>query len=97
MAIRGLVDNEEIPLLTRVAAMLMLLYAQPLTRILRLTIDDIVQHEGEVTIQLGDPPTPVPAPFAELLLRHADSRLNRSTATNRETPGCSPAAEAANP
>jgi hypothetical protein len=51
-------------LLTRVAATLRLLYAQPLTRILRLTIDDVLHQDNEVSIRLGDPPSPVPEPFA---------------------------------
>lgn len=82
--IRRLLTDDDLPLLTRIAAMLMLLDAQPLTRILRLTLDDIVQWEAEVTIRLGDPPTPVPEPFAELLVRHVEQRLNRTTATNRD-------------
>jgi len=82
--IHRLLSAEDIPLLTRVAATLMLLYAQPLTRILRLSIDDILHHGNEVSIRLGDPPSPVPDPFADLLLRHIDQRLNRTTATNPE-------------
>ncbi len=72
-----LLTDEEIPLLTRVAAVLMLLYAQPLTRVLRLTIHDILHHDGEVSVRLGEPPTPVPEPFAGLLIRYA-----LTTATN---------------
>ncbi|MGI8312726.1 hypothetical protein [Saccharopolyspora hattusasensis] len=78
---RALTDDG-IPLLTRVAAILMLLYAQPLTRILRLTVDDVLVEDGEVSIRLGDPPSPVPYPFAGLLLDHLDHRLNLTTATN---------------
>jgi hypothetical protein len=74
--------QDDIPLPTRIAATLMLLYAQPLTRILRLTIDDVLHHDNEVSIRLGDPPSPVPEPFAGLLLRHMDQRLNLTTATN---------------
>jgi integrase len=48
----------------------MLLYAQPASRLVRLTTDDILQdNDGHVLIRLGDPPTPVPEPFADLLLR----------------------------
>ncbi len=79
---RLLTDEEETDLLTRVAAVLMLLYAQPLTRILRLTLDDVLHDGGEVAIRLGEPPAPVPEPFAGLLLRHAGQRLNLTTATN---------------
>lgn len=74
--------DETADLLTRVAAVLMLLYAQPLTRILALTVDDILCDDGEVTVRLGEPPAPVPEPFASLLLRYAGQRLNLTTATN---------------
>ena len=80
--LRCMLTAEETELLTRVAAVLMLLYAQPVTRIPALTIDDIACDGGEVTIRLGDPPAPVPEPFASLLLRHAGQRLNLTTATN---------------
>jgi integrase len=78
-----MLTSEETELLTRVAALLMLLYAQPLTRILRLTLDDISCDDGEVTIRLGDPPAPAPEPFAGLLLRYAGQRLNLTNAGAR--------------
>ena len=90
-----LLTGEEADLLTRVAAVLMLLYAQPLTRILRLTLDDILHDDGEVTIRLGEPPAPVPEPFASLLLRHAGQRLNLTTATNADARWLFPGAGAA--
>jgi hypothetical protein len=66
--LRRLLTDEKPELLTRVAAIVMLLYAQPLTRILSLTLDDVIQEDGQVAIRLGDPPAPVPEPFASLLL-----------------------------
>ena len=51
----------------RAAACLLLLYAQPLSRIGRLTADDLTTVDGELYIHLGEPPSPVPAPFADLL------------------------------
>lgn len=39
--IRRFVTDEQIPLIDRVTAMLVLLYAQPITRIVRLTTGDI--------------------------------------------------------
>jgi site-specific recombinase XerD len=83
--LRRLLTEQEIPLLTRVAALLVLLFAQPLTRILRLTTDDVSRHDGQVTLRLGDPPTPIPQPFAELLLAYLDQRLNLTTATNQNS------------
>jgi len=78
-----LLTDEDRPLRSRVAACLMLLFAQPATRIVRLTIDDITRAaDGQVFIRFGEPPTPVPEPFATLLLRATAQRDNLQTATN---------------
>jgi hypothetical protein len=58
------------------------LYAQPVSRIVRPTVEDIIRDGAEVLLRLGDPPTPVPEPFASLLLAAASQRQNMSTATN---------------
>ena len=52
-----------------------LLYDQPLARILRLIIDEVLHQDNEVSIRLGDPPTPLPEPFARLLDKHINHRL----------------------
>jgi hypothetical protein len=67
----------------RVIAMLILLYAQPLSRITKLTIDDITtDDEGRMLIRLGDPPAPVPAPFDAIISGYLADRPNLGTATN---------------
>ena len=53
----------------RVAACVLLLYAQPVTRIMTLTSDDIAIDDDRMTLALGDPPAPVPEPFAALVRR----------------------------
>ncbi|MBM0278076.1 hypothetical protein JM949_23330 [Micromonospora sp. STR1s_6] len=58
---------------TRTAACLLLLYAQPLSRIQDLTTADVLDHDGELSIRLGDPPAPVPEPFATLLRQLVDA------------------------
>ena len=63
----------------------MLLYAQPFTRIVRLTIDDVITEGNQVLLRLGEPPSPVPGPVAELLLEWVARRANMNTATNRES------------
>jgi hypothetical protein len=64
-----------ITLSTRVIASLILLYAQPLTRIRHLTTDDIVcGSDRSVHIRLGEPASPVPHPFDQLLLELAAGR-----------------------
>ena len=62
-------DGDDRPLRMRVAACVLLLYAQPVTRIMTLTIDDIAVDDDGMTLKLGDPPAPVPEPFAALVLR----------------------------
>jgi len=95
--IRRLLTEDDIPLFTRVAATLMLLYAQPLTRIMRLSIDDVRHQDNEASIRLGDPPTPIPPPFAGLLRTHIDHRLNLSTATNPDARWLFPGRRAGQP
>jgi len=80
--LRRAVTDTGLPLPDRVAATLILLYAQPASRITALTVDDVL-HDGEhVTLRLGDPPSPLPEPFASLLLAYIANRPNLTTATN---------------
>jgi hypothetical protein len=59
----------------RAAACLLLLYAQPLSRILHLTAGELVRDDdGQTWLRLGDPPSPVPPPFDALLHQLAASR-----------------------
>ncbi|MDR6979642.1 hypothetical protein J2X68_006379 [Streptomyces sp. 3330] len=59
-----LLTDPETPMRLRLAGAIVLLYAQPLTHIVRLTVDDVL-HEGETTLlRLGEPASPVPAPVA---------------------------------
>jgi len=80
--IRRAVTDDAIPLRARVVTLLMLLYAQPISRIMRLTTDDVIHGGDQITLRLGTPPSPVPEPFAGLLLEHLASRENTTTATN---------------
>ncbi|MEV4281537.1 hypothetical protein [Actinoplanes xinjiangensis] len=70
------------PLRSRAAAAILLLYAQPVTRI---TIDDIIRDGDQVLLRLGDPPSPMPEPVADALLEYLGWRTNMRTATNRDS------------
>ena len=84
--IHQFLTDQRIDLRTRVAGCLLLLYAQPVTRLSQLTLDDIITGgDGQVSIRLGSPPTPVPEPFAAMLTDLAANRANMNTAVN---PGC---------
>lgn len=79
---RLLTDEDGLTLIDRVAAMLILLFAQPVSRIIRLTLDDVVDADDALTIRLGTPPSPVPEPFAELLRTYLTARPNLTGAAN---------------
>jgi hypothetical protein len=69
------------PLRARAAACLILLYAQPLSRVLRLTLTNLDQQPGSpLLLRLGEPASPVPEPFAGLLLMQA-GQAARTTST----------------
>ena len=96
--IRRVYYGTDMELTDRVLALLMLLYAQPLARVQRLTIDDVtVERDGTMRIALGNPPTPVPAPFDEIIRRHIIERSNQMTATNAEARWMFPGRRAGEP
>jgi len=102
---RRILTDDTIALRTRVAAGVLLLFAQPITRIVKLTVDDVLHHEqddgqdGErgVYLRLGHPPTPVPEPLAGLLHALVDSRANMNTASNPNTRWLFPGGRAGQP
>ncbi|RJQ66149.1 hypothetical protein D5S17_35565 [Pseudonocardiaceae bacterium YIM PH 21723] len=77
-----ILTNTETPLRSRVAAGLLLLFAQPASRIVQLTTEDVIQDQDQVLLRLGEPPLSVPEPFASMLLDYTASRTNMRTATN---------------
>ncbi|MGH3253691.1 MAG: hypothetical protein ACRDOI_46790, partial [Trebonia sp.] len=89
--------DSALPLRARAAAAIVLLYAQPASRVVRLTLDDVTQQDGEVFLRLGDPPSPVPGPAADVLLSWIGSRTNMRTATNRNSPWLFPGRRAGQP
>lgn len=65
-----------------VAAALILFRAQPIRRLVRLTIHDVQHEPDQVALRLGDPPTPGPEPFAGMLLNYVHAeRPNRPNGT----------------
>jgi hypothetical protein len=71
----------------RAAACLLLLYAQPLSRIQRLTRDNLVDQAGEPHLRLGEPPVLLPTPVAELLHQLTQDAEQHRTGTAWLFPG----------
>ena len=63
---------------------------------MRLTVVDVI-HGDHVLLQLGDPPLPVPGPFADVLLERIDGRDTMNTATKRGYRWLFPGRRAARP
>jgi hypothetical protein len=72
--VRRLLHDDALLLEDRVAALLLLLYGQPLSRVTRLTRDQVTTTSGHVQLILGSKPVEVPPPLDELLLRLAANR-----------------------
>ncbi|MFE2377518.1 hypothetical protein [Streptomyces sp. NPDC059398] len=82
-ALGRLLTDPAIPIPLRVAGVIVLLYAQPVSRVVRLSVDDVIRDGDTVLLRLGEPASPVPDPVAALLLEHT---ANRDTMTPPPTP-----------
>ena len=95
--LRRFATDTAVPLRPRAAACIMLLYAQPLTRILRLTAGDLTRDgDGRTWLNLGDPPSPSRARSTTC----STSSPAPAMTTFRPTApaaGCSPAARPGSP
>ena len=79
---RRFIHDDALPADQRVAALLVLLFAQRAAAISRLAVDDITDREGEMRIRLGREPVVVPAPIADLVREVARSRVGHATIGN---------------
>jgi len=86
--LRQLLGDETLDLRERVAGSLLLLYAQPITKITRLRRQDVsLNHDDQVLIALGPEPIPLPGPLAALAIRLRDApALLATTAATRTSP-----------
>jgi hypothetical protein len=64
---RRLLDDDRLELHDRVGGLLVLLFAQPVSRLLMLTTDHVVIERGRVTLALGPEPLELPERLGELL------------------------------
>ncbi len=71
---------------TRVAAMLVLLYAQPISRIARLTQEAISHHDPTLAITFSTEPVIIPEPFATLVLNYLTTINATSGTRTRQSP-----------
>ncbi|MET7389851.1 hypothetical protein ACFYPT_35900 [Streptomyces sp. NPDC005529] len=96
-ALGQLLTDTDTPMRLRVAGVIVILYAQPLTRIVQLTVDDVLRQGEATLLRLGEPASPVPAPVAALLLAYIADRDNMNTATNQASRWLFPGRRAGQP
>jgi hypothetical protein len=72
--VRRLLGDDDALLRDRAAGCLVLIYAQPLTRIPALLVDDVIVDGDRVWIQLGREPVELPDPLAQLGIRTLGGR-----------------------
>ncbi|MGC2372593.1 MAG: hypothetical protein WA484_01845 [Solirubrobacteraceae bacterium] len=70
--VRRLLDDESLDLSDRVAGCLVLLFAQPISRLVLLTKDHVQDHHGRLFISLGREPLLLPEPLDALVQRLKD-------------------------
>ncbi|MDO5738534.1 MAG: hypothetical protein Q4P07_00120 [Ornithinimicrobium sp.] len=70
----------------RVAGMLLLLYAQPLVKVVALPTSVVDDADSGMSIRLGTYPTDLPEPFASLIREHAPSRPNLRSGAGPNSP-----------
>ncbi|MDQ0896056.1 hypothetical protein [Agromyces ramosus] len=88
-AIRNAIEFNQVAVSTRVAALIHLLWATPLTRIVRLTIEQIELRPEVMLIRLGANPSEIPELLTPLFWRQLDDRegLTTNTGTDWLFPG----------
>jgi integrase len=77
-----LLSDDTLELVDRVAGSLVLLLAQPVSRVAALTLDDIESREGTVWLRLGDQPVQLPEPLGSLLVALSGQRRHLRTAAH---------------
>lgn len=77
---RRLLTDDAIDAADRVAGILVVLYAQPVSRITRLTPKHVIVTESSVSLMLGPEPVEIPEPLAGLLRQLPERRRGGSSA-----------------
>jgi hypothetical protein len=81
---RRLLHDDAIPVAHRVAAVLVVLFAQTPARIATLTLDAVTTTDDTVTVDLRRSPIEVPEPLARMLRQHLASRAGLGRVTTAD-------------
>ncbi|MET9317870.1 hypothetical protein ABZX12_39115 [Kribbella sp. NPDC003505] len=85
-AIRRILTDDRLALNIRISAGMVLLFGQPVHRLVAMRIEDTDTTGTVVRVRLGDDALEVPEPFGDLLRAHLAARPNLQTAAHRDCP-----------
>jgi site-specific recombinase XerD len=91
--IKTVAEAEHVALSTRIAALILLLYGTPVSRICELACDDVSTTPARTTIRVGDTPAPIPEALLPLFHQHLAQRGNHRT-MNHHSPWLFPGTRA---
>ena len=73
-----LLHDDTIAVVDRAGGLLVLLYGQTVSRIVQLTVDDVIVTQHQVQLRLGHEPVTIPTPLAALLRQLVDTRRGKA-------------------
>jgi hypothetical protein len=86
-----LLHDPELSARDRVASVLIAIFAQPVSRVARLTADEVTLNADRVTIRFGDTAVSLPEPVAAMSASCWTNSLNGRPGWSGTLSGCSPA------
>jgi hypothetical protein len=96
--LRRVLQEDQLHVVQRVIAVLVLMFGQPLSKIVRLRRAAVTLDGDQVKLTLGDEALLLPAPVAELMTTFLnDPRFRRNTAANHDSPWLFPGTQPGRP
>ena len=80
-----LLSDENLELCDRVAGLIVVLFAQPVTRVVTLQVSDVHEVEGSLALDLGSDPVLLPELVAALVVRYLADRAHMNTVNTTTT------------
>ncbi|GAA3872472.1 hypothetical protein GCM10023084_26790 [Streptomyces lacrimifluminis] len=84
--VRRLVQDDQLSTADRAAGLLLLLFAQPASRVTLLTTEHVTDDGDKVTLRLGQKPAELPAPLDDLIRQLVRQRQGRAVTVPLEEP-----------